>query len=131
MKKIKEIAKTLIKLNIKEVNELQKILIEDYGLKIENVNNMVTNKKENIENDNKENKIEEDSLCNIYLNTIGTVKLPVIKLINNITGLSLTESKKKVDNLPSLIKEGITLNEAKKIEEDFKKIDAIIEIKKK
>ncbi|WGH24809.1 MAG: ribosomal protein L7/L12 [Candidatus Shikimatogenerans bostrichidophilus] len=130
MKKIKEIAKKLVNLNIKEINKLYNILEKNYNIKINtnyssNINSLNTeiSKKDDI------NINKKDIKYDIYLNTLGTVKLPVIKLINNITGKSLTESKKLIDKLPSLIKESISLEEAKKIQEDFKKLDVIIELK--
>lgn len=140
MKNIKDIAKKLVNLNIKEINELSKILNKKYGINYTNVNNNnitndnITNKKEiNTEdkdiNNNKDNIINKLSLFDIYLKSVGTVKLPVIKLINTITGLSLTDSKKLIDNIPSLIKKSVKLDEAKKIQEDFKKIEADIEFK--
>ncbi|MDH3004960.1 MAG: ribosomal protein L7/L12 [Candidatus Shikimatogenerans sp. JK-2022] len=133
MKKIKKIAKEIIKLNLQEINDLYNILEKDYGLnlkyEIEKKEEKTNNKNINYEEKDKKEKIENNLLFDIYLKSIGTIKLPVIKLINNITGLSLTESKKKIDNIPSLIKKSIKLEEAKKIQEDFKKIEADIELK--
>ncbi|WGH27628.1 MAG: ribosomal protein L7/L12 [Candidatus Shikimatogenerans bostrichidophilus] len=136
MKNIKDIAKILVNLNIKEINELSNILEKKYEIKINNnlnleqQNNILVDKKDNNNNNNlnKEKNITS-SIVDIYLKSVGTVKLPVIKLLKNITGLSLTESKKFIDNMPSLIKKSLKIEEAKKIQEEFKKIDAVIEIK--
>ncbi|WGH26617.1 MAG: ribosomal protein L7/L12 [Candidatus Shikimatogenerans bostrichidophilus] len=137
MKNIKKIAKELVNLNIKEINELSNILEKDYNIKFNNnlmQNNIIPkDKNDNNNNNNLNNNINQDknipSIVDIYLKSVGTVKLPVIKLLKNITGLSLTESKKIIDNIPSLIKKSLKIEEAKKIQEDFKKIDAVIEIK--
>lgn len=131
MNKLKKIAKYLVDLNIKEVNKLYDILVTKYNIKI-NLNNDINNNKiDNTNKINNNNNIKEKTSTNydIYLKSLGTVKLPVIKLINSLTGKSLTESKSLIDNLPSLIKKSIILEEAKKIQEEFKKVDAEIELK--
>ncbi|WGH24990.1 MAG: ribosomal protein L7/L12 [Candidatus Shikimatogenerans bostrichidophilus] len=136
MNKLKDLAKNLIKLNIKEINKLYEILEKKYNIKNDlnitnysNINNHKSNEigPGNNSNNNIENK--KSIIYNIYLKSLGPVKLPVIKLINSITGKSLTESKKMIDTLPSLIKEKLPLDECKKIQEEFKKIDADIELK--
>ncbi|WGH25360.1 MAG: ribosomal protein L7/L12 [Candidatus Shikimatogenerans bostrichidophilus] len=134
MKKINKIAKILVKLNIKEINELYNVLEKKYNIKynIENINKNISTKEIKINDNNiNENEVQnnDNNYYDIYLKSLGTVKLPVIKLINNITGISLTESKKLIDNVPSLIKKSIALEEAKKIQDDFKKVDAEIELK--
>ncbi|WGH25173.1 MAG: ribosomal protein L7/L12 [Candidatus Shikimatogenerans bostrichidophilus] len=135
MSKINKIAKKLVKLNIKEVNKLYNILEKKYNIKynINTLNNNISTKEVKTNEINQEkissNNSSNSSFYDIYLKSLGTVKLPVIKLINNITGVSLTESKKLIDNIPSLIKKSIALEEAKKIQEDFKKVDAEIELK--
>ncbi|WGH27114.1 MAG: ribosomal protein L7/L12 [Candidatus Shikimatogenerans bostrichidophilus] len=140
MKKLNDIAKKLVNLKIKEINEISKILEKKYGIKYNNINNNILDKKNTIDNNNNnntndKNKIDNSnnksikSVVDIYLKSISSIKLPVIKLIKTITGLSLTESKKCIDNIPSLIKKSIKLEEAKKIQEEFKKVEAEIEIK--
>ncbi|MDH3004612.1 MAG: ribosomal protein L7/L12 [Candidatus Shikimatogenerans sp. JK-2022] len=135
MNKLKEIAKKLIKLNIIEINELYEILNKKYNIKYNSINidNNITNNSIGSNDRNGSLNIKDSTSTtttyDLYLKSLGTVKLPVIKLINSITGKSLTESKKIIDNLPSLIKKSILLEDAKKIQEDFKKIDAEIELK--
>ncbi|WGH25724.1 MAG: ribosomal protein L7/L12 [Candidatus Shikimatogenerans bostrichidophilus] len=132
MKNIKNIAKELVNLNIKEINELSKVLENKYGIKynINNINNnLINNNDDKTNNKQNENIKKQSSFVDIYLKSVGTVKLPVIKLINSITGLSLTESKKLIDNIPSLIKKLVKIKDAKEIQENFKKIEAIVELK--
>ncbi|WGH24623.1 MAG: ribosomal protein L7/L12 [Candidatus Shikimatogenerans bostrichidophilus] len=128
MNKLNTIAKNLVKLNIKEINKLYNILEKKYNIKIDNSNLSISDNS-NIQKEEEVTKNTQDITYDIYLNSLGTVKLPVIKLISNITGKTLTESKSLIDKLPSLIKKSINLEEAKKIQEDFKKIDANIELK--
>ncbi|WGH28108.1 MAG: ribosomal protein L7/L12 [Candidatus Shikimatogenerans bostrichidophilus] len=140
MKDLNEIAKTLVNLNIKEINEITNILEKKYDIKFNNFFNqeLNSNNKNIINNNNNEpinkknnndNNLSSDTLVDIYLKSISSIKLPVIKLIKDLTGLTLTESKKCIDNIPSLIKKSIKFDEAKKIQEEFKKVEAEIEIK--
>ncbi|MDH3004749.1 MAG: ribosomal protein L7/L12 [Candidatus Shikimatogenerans sp. JK-2022] len=134
---LKKIAKNLVELNLKDINKLSLILEEKYGIKEKNIIENTNNKdqyihnlpKENDTNTIKKNIEDVKSLYDLYLNSIGSIKLPIIKLISNITGKSLTESKKMIDNLPIIIKKDVDLEEGKKIQEDFKKIEGIIELK--
>ncbi|MDH3003691.1 MAG: ribosomal protein L7/L12 [Candidatus Shikimatogenerans sp. JK-2022] len=136
MKNIKDIVKILVNLNIQEINEIINILANEYNIKLNNynlnnnnLNNNINIEQNNINNNNNVNNNITKDIVDIYLKSISNIKLPVIKLIKDITGMSLTESKKCIDNIPCLIKKSIKLEEAKKIQEDFKKIDADIEIK--
>ncbi|MDH3004399.1 MAG: ribosomal protein L7/L12 [Candidatus Shikimatogenerans sp. JK-2022] len=131
MKKIKNIAKELVNLNIKEINELYNLLEKKYKINL-NINNLYNNNDKsnnNNINDNIKKKEIKQIKYDIYIKSLGTVKLPVIKYINKLTGKSLTESKKMIDVLPSLIKKSIDLDESKKLQDDFKKLDVEIELK--
>ncbi len=58
-------------------------------------------------------------------------KLPVIKLIKDNTGMGLAECKSASENLPSVIKENITANEAEKLKDLFASEGALLEIRDK
>lgn len=70
-----------------------------------------------------DNNLELNSLLEIEKNTFSIIlneiltdkKISVLKLVRTITGLGLKESKEIVDNLPSLIKENLTKEEAEKL----------------
>ena len=60
--------------------------------------------------------VEEKDEFEVVLAGAGDKKVNVIKAVRGITGLGLKEAKALVDEAPSSIKEGVTIDEA----EEFK-----------
>ena len=58
---------------------------------------------------------EEQTEFTATLTEIGPNKIPVIKVVRELTGLGLKEAKDVVDAAPKAVKEGITRDEAEKI----------------
>jgi len=56
-------------------------------------------------------------------------KIAVLKIVRNITGLGLKESKEIVDNTPKILKEGATKEEAEEIKKDIEAAGGKIEMK--
>ncbi|WP_185877253.1 50S ribosomal protein L7/L12 [Blattabacterium cuenoti] len=124
---IEKLAEQLINLTVKQVNELTNLLKNKYGIKPQSFINESTQLK----NEKKENHVEKESknIFNIMLKSSGNSKLAVVKLVKEITGKGLKESKDLVDNLPNLIKESVNKEEAENIKNKFEKIGAEIELK--
>lgn len=59
----------------------------------------------------------------------GAAKVAVIKVVREITGLGLKESKDLVDNAGSAIKENISMEEANEIKAKLEEAGATVEIK--
>ncbi|MBR4587779.1 MAG: 50S ribosomal protein L7/L12 [Lachnospiraceae bacterium] len=59
---------------------------------------------------------EEKTEFNVELTEVGPNKVKVIKVVRDITGLGLKEAKDAVDGAPTVLKEGVTKEEA----DDFK-----------
>ena len=72
---------------------------------------------------------EEKSEFDVILKSAGSSKMGVIKLVKEITGLGLKESKEIVDNAPKTLKEGISKDDAEKIVNDLKEAGAEAELK--
>lgn len=72
---------------------------------------------------------EEKTEFDVVLKAFGDKKLEVIKAIRNITGLGLKEAKEMVEGAPKTVKEGVSKEEAAKIEEELKAAGAEVEIK--
>ena len=70
----------------------------------------------------------EPSTVNVVLTSAGGNKIPVIKLIRDITGLGLKEAKDVADNGGN-VKEGIDKEEAEKIKAQFEEAGATVELK--
>ena len=63
------------------------------------------------------------------LTEIGPNKIPVIKVVRELTGLGLKEAKDLVDAAPKPVKEGIARDEAEKIKSALEEQGAKVEIK--
>src|SRR4026208_1866562 len=60
---------------------------------------------------------------------IGQNKIPVIKVVRELTGLGLKEAKDLVDATPKAVKEGVTRDEAEKIKASIEEAGGQVEIK--
>jgi large subunit ribosomal protein L7/L12 len=72
---------------------------------------------------------EEQSEFTATLTEIGPNKIPVIKVVRELTGLGLKEAKDLVDASPKAVKEGIARDEAEKIKAALEEQGAKVEIK--
>ncbi len=73
--------------------------------------------------------VEEQSEFSAVLAEIGPNKIPVIKVVRELTGLGLKEAKDLVDAAPKAVKEGIAKDEAEKIKAALEEQGAKVEIK--
>ena len=72
---------------------------------------------------------EEQTEFTATLTEIGPNKIPVIKVVRELTGLGLKEAKDLVDASPKAVKEGVTKDEAEKIKAALEEVGAKVEIK--
>ena len=72
---------------------------------------------------------EEQTEFSAVLTEIGPNKIPVIKVVRELTGLGLKEAKDLVDAAPKPVKEGIAKDEADKIKAALEEQGAKVEIK--
>jgi large subunit ribosomal protein L7/L12 len=72
---------------------------------------------------------EEQTEFTATLTEIGPNKIPVIKVVRELTGLGLKEAKDLVDASPKPVKEGVTKDEAEKIKAALEEQGAKVEIK--
>ena len=73
--------------------------------------------------------VEEQTEFTATLTEIGPNKIPVIKVVRELTGLGLKEAKDLVDASPKAVKEGVTKDEAEKIKTALEEQGAKVEIK--
>jgi large subunit ribosomal protein L7/L12 len=72
---------------------------------------------------------EEQTEFTATLTEIGPNKIPVIKVVRELTGLGLKEAKDLVDAAPKAVKEGVTREEAEKIKAALEEQGGKVEIK--
>ncbi len=73
--------------------------------------------------------VEEQTEFTATLTEIGPNKIPVIKVVRELTGLGLKEAKDLVDATPKAVKEGVTKDEAEKIKAAIEEQGGKVEIK--
>lgn len=56
-------------------------------------------------------------------------KIAILKIVRNVTGLGLKESKEIVDNVPKVLKEGVTKEESESIKKELEEAGAKVGIK--
>ena len=71
---------------------------------------------------------EEKSSFDVVLKDAGANKIPVIKVVRDVTGLGLKEAKELVDGAPKTIKEGVAKEEAEELKAKFVEVGAVVEL---
>ncbi len=74
-------------------------------------------------------EVEEQTEFTATITEIGPNKIPVIKVVRELTGLGLKEAKDLVDATPKAVKEAVTRDEAEKIKTALEDVGAKVEIK--
>ena len=72
---------------------------------------------------------EEQTAFDVVLKGAGQQKIAVIKAVRSITGLGLKEAKALVDNAPKAVKEGVSKEDAEKVQKELLDAGAEVEIK--
>jgi large subunit ribosomal protein L7/L12 len=73
---------------------------------------------------------EEKSAFDITLTDVpADKKIAILKVVRNVTGLGLKESKDIVDNVPKLLKEGATKEESENIKKELEAAGGKVTIK--
>ncbi len=121
---IEDIITAISKLNVMELVDLTKAMEEKFG-----VSGMMNTQATSIENNKKEEVVEEKTQFDIILKSYGTNKIAVIKVVRTILGLNLKEAKTFVEDSPSLIKEKISKDEIDKLKNQLEEVGAVVEVK--
>jgi large subunit ribosomal protein L7/L12 len=72
---------------------------------------------------------EEQTAFDVILANAGQSKIPVIKVIRELTGLGLKEAKAVADEAPKPVKEGVAREEADQMKAKLEEAGATVEIK--
>ena len=124
MADIKVLAEELVNLTVKEVQELAKVLKEEYGIEPAVAQVAVAAAGAG------EAAAAEQTEFNVVLVSAGQAKLAVVKAVKDITGLGLKEAKDLVDKAPdSVIKEKVSKAEAEEIKSTLEEAGAEVEVK--
>ena len=72
---------------------------------------------------------EEQTEFDVLITSAGEKKVNAIKAVRTITGLGLKEAKAVVDDAPSVVKEGVSKDEAEEIKKQLEEAGASAELK--
>lgn len=126
MADLKQIAETLLNLTVKEVSELATIMKDEYGIEpAAAAPVMVAGGGAAAGGEAAAEKTEFD----VILKSGGANKLAVVKLVKELTGNGLKESKDLVDAAPSTLKEGVSKDEAEGLKKSLEEAGAEVEVK--
>jgi large subunit ribosomal protein L7/L12 len=126
MAELKEFAEKLVSLSVKEVNELAKILKDEYG--IEPAAAAVAVAAGGAAGGGAA-AAEEKTAFDVILKNAGANKLQVVKVVKELTGLGLKEAKDLVDGAPKPVKEGTSKEDAESIKAKLIEAGAEVEVK--
>ena len=73
--------------------------------------------------------VEEQTEFSVVLTGFGDKKIQVIKVVRALTGLGLKEAKDVVEGVPSVVKDGLSKEDAEKWKAQLVESGATIEIK--
>ena len=124
MADLKSFAEQLVGLTVKEVNELAKILKEEYGIEPAAAAVAVAAGPAA----GGPAAAEEKTAFNVILKAAGANKLNVVKIVKDLTGLGLKEAKDLVDGAPKPVKEGISKADAEALVAKLKETGAEVEM---
>ena len=127
MADLKTFADQLVNLTVKEVNELAKILKDEYG--IEPAAAAVAVAATGGAGGGDGAAVAEKTTFDVILKSGGQAKLGVVKLVKEITGLGLKEAKDLVEAAPKAVKEGVAKAAAEEIKKKLTEAGATVEIK--
>ncbi len=124
MADVKALAEELVNLSVKDVQELAKILKDEYG--IEPAAAAVVVAADGAAGAAAE---AEQTEFDVILKSAGQAKLNVIKVVKSELGLGLKEAKDMVDGAPATVKEKISKAEAEALKAALEEAGAEVEIK--
>lgn len=124
MADVKALAEELVNLSVKDVQELAKILKDEYGIEPAAAAVVVA-----AEGGAGAAAEAEQTEFDVVLKSAGQAKLNVIKVVKSELGLGLKEAKDMVDGAPATVKEKISKAEAEALKAALEEAGAEVEVK--
>ncbi len=125
MADVKALAEELVNLTVKDVQELAKVLKEEYGIEPAAAAVAVAAPVAG-----GEAAAAEQTEFDVILKSAGDAKLNVIKTVKDLLGLGLKEAKELVDKAPgATLKEKVSKAEAEQIKSTLEEAGAEVEVK--
>jgi large subunit ribosomal protein L7/L12 len=122
MADVKALADQLVSLTVKEVQELAKVLKDEHGIEPAAAVAVAGG-------GGGAAAAEAKTSFDVVLKSAGAQKLGVVKIVKELTGLGLKESKDLVDGAPKTIKEGVSKEDAETMRKQLTEAGAEVEVK--
>ncbi len=120
--KIQNILEEIKALTLLEANELKNAICEEFGVSADAPVMVAGGAAAPAAEATKDS-------WDVVLTNAGQTKMAVIKVVKEITGLGLKESKEIVDGCPKAVKEGVSEAEAEDIKKKLEEAGAEVEVK--
>lgn len=120
--KIQNILEEIKALTLLEANELKNAICEEFGVSADAPVMVAGGAAAPAAEATKDS-------WDVVLTNAGQTKMAVIKVVKEITGLGLKESKEIVDGCPKAVKEGVSETEAEEIKKKLEEAGAEVEVK--
>lgn len=125
MADVKALAEELVNLSVKDVQELAKVLKEEYGIEPAAAAVAVAGPAAAAEA-----APAEQTEFDVILKSAGDAKLNVIKAVKDLLSLGLKEAKELVDKAPgATLKEKVSKADAEQIKSTLEEAGAEVEVK--
>ena len=122
---IKTLGEKIVGLTLKQAKELSDYLKEVHGIEAASGGGMMMAAPTDAAAAAPVVQTEFD----VVMTSFGEKKLDVVKVVKNLTGLSLMDSKKLVEAVPAKIKEGVSKEDAEKVKAELTEAGATVELK--
>lgn len=125
-----ELAEAIANMSVLDLNNVVKILEEKYGIKIQAP--VAALPPGGAPAAGGASAVEEKTIFNIELKSIGDKKIEVIKVVRDATGKGLKEAKDLVDAAaaaPQIVKENVKKEEAEDLKKKLEAAGAKVELK--
>ncbi|MCY4089104.1 MAG: 50S ribosomal protein L7/L12 [Candidatus Saccharibacteria bacterium] len=123
---LKKLAEQLINLSVIEVNDLNQILKDDYG--IEAMAAPVATAPSSSSDSESATGGEEKQQFSVLLKDAGEQKIAIIKAVKELLEMPLGEAKTLVEGTPATIKEAVAKAEAEEIKSELEKKGAVVDL---
>ncbi|MFH1129563.1 MAG: 50S ribosomal protein L7/L12 [Patescibacteria group bacterium] len=123
--KFKKLVDEIEKMTVMDLSELVKVLEEKFGVSAA----IPTSAGVGTPTSPEASVEVEKTAFNVELKSAGDQKIQVIKIIGEISGLGLKESKAIVDAAPKVIKENLKKEDAEELKTRLEGVGATVELK--
>lgn len=122
---IKQLGDSIVGLTLKQAKDLSDYLKEEHGIEAASGGGMMMMPAA----EGGPAAEAEQTEFDVVMTSFGDAKLSVVKVVKNITGASLMDSKKLVEGIPAKIKEGVSKEDAEKVKKELEEAGATVELK--